>query len=54
MGGWGSPAVAQEEEFLDDEERERVMQVERENEERKHRLYEKMQAEEELKRERKV
>jgi len=50
MGGMNSQA----EDFLDDEERERVLRVEGENEERKRQLFEKMQHEEDLKRERKA
>lgn len=45
---------AQAEDFLDDEERDRVMEVEAQNEERKRQLFEKMQQEEDLKRERKA
>lgn len=45
---------AVEDEFMDEEEKERVMKVEQDNDERKRKLYEKMQEEEDNKRERKI
>lgn len=50
----GSPMGGLEDDFLDDEEKERVMRVEQENDERKRKLYEKMQEEEDNKRARKI
>lgn len=51
----GSPGVVAEgDDYLDDEERERVQRVQQETEERKEKLYTKQLEEEDLKRERKA
>lgn len=53
-GGIGSPMGGVEEDFLDDEEKERVLRVEQDNDDRKRALFDKLQVEEENKRSRKV
>lgn len=50
----GSPLGGVEEDFLDDEEKERVSRVEQDNDDRKRALFDKLQAEEDSKRQRKA